>query len=233
MTSTSASDRPIALLHGIGGTADGTWRHNGWMDLIADAGREAIGIDLLGHGNAPKPTDPTAYTDMHRYVLETLPEGRVDAIGFSLGARVLLQAAAEAPDRFGRLVVSGVGRNLFERDVERHAQIAAAIRGEGDTTDPFVRYFTDLAADPDTDRAALQALIDAPSDVFTAQSLATVTMPVLVVLGDGDFAGPADPLLEALPDATLVSLRNTDHFATPRSMACIDAALGFLDALPF
>lgn len=233
MTTNDGSARPIALLHGIGGSADGTWRHNGWMDLIADAQREPLGIDLLGHGQAPKPTDPAAYIDMHRHVLDALPAEPVDAIGFSLGARVLLQAAAEAPERFGKIVVTGVGRNLFERDTARHAQIAAAIRGEGDPTDPFIRYFADLANDPDTDRGALQALIEAPGDVFTAAFLAPVAMPVLVVLGDGDFAGPATPLVEALADSTFVELRNTDHFATPRSMACIDAALGFLDALPF
>jgi len=233
MTSSDNPAAPIALLHGIGGTADGTWRHNGWMDLIADAGREAIGIDLLGHGTAAKPTDPAAYANMQQHVLDALPAHPVDAIGFSLGARVLLEAAIDSPERFGKLVVTGVGRNLFERDVERHAQIAAAIRGEGDPTDPFTRYFADLANDPDTDREALQALIEAPGDVLTAERLTPVTMPVLVVLGDGDFAGPADPLVEALPNATFVELRNTDHFATPRSMACIDAALGFLDALPF
>lgn len=233
MTSSDTATRPIALLHGIGGTADTTWRHNGWMDLIGDAGREPIGIDLLGHGTAAKPTDPAAYTAMHQHVLDALPQSPVDAIGFSLGSRVLLEAAIQAPERFAKLVVTGVGRNLFERDSERHAQIAAAIRGEGDPTDPFTRYFADLANDPDTDAQALQALIEAPGEVLTAERLAPVTMPVLVVLGDNDFAGPADPLVEALPDATFVELRNTDHFATPRSMGCIDAALGFLDALPF
>jgi hypothetical protein len=52
------------------------------------------------------------------------------------------------------------------------------------------------------------------------------------VLGDKDFAGPADPLMAALPNARLVTLRNTDHFATPGSFAFIDAALEFLGALP-
>jgi hypothetical protein len=53
---------------------------------------------------------------------------------------------------------------------------------------------------------------------------------VLVVLGDKDFAGPADPLVDALPDARLVTLRNVDHFATPKDFGFIDAALDFLGA---
>jgi pimeloyl-ACP methyl ester carboxylesterase len=60
--------------------------------------------------------------------------------------------------------------------------------------------------------------------------LAKVTVPVLVVLGDKDFAGPADPLVDALPDARLVTLRNVDHFATPKDFGFIDAALDFLGA---
>jgi hypothetical protein len=52
------------------------------------------------------------------------------------------------------------------------------------------------------------------------------------VLGDNDFAGPADPLMEALPNATLVKLPRTDHFATTESFAAIDAVLEFLDAIP-
>ncbi|MDP1820564.1 MAG: hypothetical protein Q8K58_11845, partial [Acidimicrobiales bacterium] len=57
-----------------------------------------------------------------------------------------------------------------------------------------------------------------------------VEVPVLVVLGDQDFAGPGEPLVEALPNARLVSLRNVDHFATPKDFGCIDAALDFLEA---
>jgi pimeloyl-ACP methyl ester carboxylesterase len=55
---------------------------------------------------------------------------------------------------------------------------------------------------------------------------------VLVVLGDRDFVGPPDPLVEALPDPTLLTLRGADHFVTPRDVRFIDAALAFVDAVP-
>ena len=210
-----------------------TWQHNGWMDLIADAGRPALGIDLLGHGNAPKPHDPEAYRDMHRHVLEQLPPEPVDAIGFSLGAKTLLQCAIEAPERFSRLVLTGVGANLFEVRTEQHDKIASAIRGEADATDPFSRYFTDLANDPDGDVDALRALLGSPGERLTADKVATLTMPVLVLLGDNDFAGPAHPLVDALPNATFSELKRCDHFATPRSMQCLEEALAFVDAAPF
>lgn len=230
--SETPKDRPIVLVHGLGGSAADTWQGNGWMDLIGDAGRPTIGIDLLGHGTADKPHEPGAYAEMHRHVLDALPDEPVDAIGFSLGAITLLRCAAEAPERFARLVLTGVGANVFE-DRGHHEQIVAAIDGHGDPADPFTRYFADLANNPDSDAEALRALIHSPAERLTPADLAPVTMPVLVLLGDGDFAGPADPLVEALADARFTELRRCDHFATPRSMQCLDEALGFLDALPF
>jgi hypothetical protein len=55
---------------------------------------------------------------------------------------------------------------------------------------------------------------------------------VLVVLGERDFVGPADPLVERLTGAevTLRILPRTDHAATPKSFDFIDAALAFLGA---
>ena len=230
---TTPSDRPVVLVHGLGGSAAMTWQHNGWMDLIQDAGRPALGIDLLGHGSAPKPHDPSAYADIHQHVLDALPSEPVDAIGFSLGSRVLLECAIAAPERFARLVLSGVGANLFEQRSEHHGKIAAAIEGNADPTDPFSRYFTDLANDPDGDGEALKALLKAPMSKLTADRLGPVQMPVLVALGDGDFAGPADPLVDALANASFCELRRCDHFATPRSMQFIEEALAFVDAAPF
>jgi pimeloyl-ACP methyl ester carboxylesterase len=65
---------------------------------------------------------------------------------------------------------------------------------------------------------------------LTDEALARITCPVLVVLGDQDFAGPADPLLERLPHARLVTLRGVDHFATPKNFGFIDAVLEFLES---
>lgn len=226
-------NRPVVLVHGLGGSAATTWQHNGWMDLIADAGRPVLGVDLLGHGTAPKPHDPEAYRSMHQHVLDALPDEPVDAIGFSLGSRVLLECAIHAPERFSRLVLTGVGANLLEERTEHHQKIAAAIEGKADPTDPFSRYFTDLTTDPAADAQALRALLRSDGERLTVERLAAVTMPVLVLLGDKDFAGPAAPLVDALADVRFVELRNCDHFATPRSMQCIEEALAFVDAAPF
>ncbi len=223
----------MLLVHGWGGSFEATWQRSGFTELLADAGRPVIGVDLLGHGEAPKPHDPAEYVDLTARVEEVLPDAPVDAVAFSLGALTTLRLATRAPERFRRIVVAGIGRNVFERDDEQRERILAGVEGRAEPDDNLARLFGQYATQPGNDAAALAAVLRRVDDApLTAESLAAVTCPVLVVLGDRDFAGPGDALVEALPDARLVSLRNVDHFATPESFGFIDAALEFLDAVP-
>jgi pimeloyl-ACP methyl ester carboxylesterase len=229
----AADAPPIVLVHGWGGSFQTTWHQSGFTELLKEADREVIGVDLLGHGDAPKPHDPAEYADMTTRIVDVLPDRPVDVVGFSLGAITTLRLATRRPELFNRIVLSGVGRNLFERDVERGKRILAGVEGTGDPDDNEARLFGQYATQPGNDREALAAVMRRPDEgVFTPEDLAVVTCPVLVVIGDRDFAGPADTLVEALPDSKLVVLRNTDHFATPESFGFIDAVLGFLEAVP-
>ena len=217
---------PVVLLHGFATSSARTWWETGWLDLLTDAGRQTVPIDILGHGNAEKPHEPAAYANLEGYVAERLPVGPVDAVGFSLGARLLLGLAIAQPERFRRIVTLGVGRNLFERggsDV-----IVEAIRAGDAPDNPAAAYFARLAAHPENDRDALVACLQAPMRLLTADELGRVTASVLVVIGESDFCGPADPLVNALPDARLVTLPRTDHFSTPKDFIAMDAALKFL-----
>jgi pimeloyl-ACP methyl ester carboxylesterase len=224
---------PVVLVHGWGGSFATTWERSGFTALLADAGRDVIGVDLLGHGTAPKPHDPTAYGDLTERVVAALPDGPVDAIGFSLGALTLLRTAIADPARFAHLVLAGIGRNVFEPDEEATARILAGLDGTAPPDDNLARLFGQYAGSEGNDIDALAAVLRRPAPrPVTVADLATVSCPVLVVLGDHDFAQPGDGLVDALPDARGVTLRNTDHFATPESFAFIDAALGFLDAVP-
>lgn len=223
---------PVMLVHGWGGSFDRTWRSSGFTDLLADAGRDVIGVDLLGHGTAPKPHEPEAYADLTERVLEAMPAEPVDAVGFSLGAITLLRIAVVQPQRFRRLVLAGIGGTLFDDDRGTRA-IIAALEGTGDPDDNIGRLFSQYAHQPDNDLAALTAVMRRPrGPQFTPELVARATCQTLVIIGDRDFAGPGDPLVAALPNARLQVLRNVDHFATPESFGFIDAALEFLDAVP-
>jgi pimeloyl-ACP methyl ester carboxylesterase len=222
-------DQPaVVLVHGFGTSAARTWGDNGWLDLVGDMGRTVIAPDLLGHGSSPKPHEPEAYAQMVPLLADALPDEPVDAVGFSLGGRTLLQIAMDNPGRFRRLVVAGVGANLLRSG--NSTVIRDALRGQGDRENPVVRYFASLADEPGSDPLALAALLEHHEGPFTPEQLANVTCPTLVVLGDRDFAGPPEPLVDALPDARLVVLPRTDHFATPKDFRFLDAALDFISS---
>ena len=227
---------PIVLVHGWGGSFTTTWERSGFTALLADAGRTVIGVDLLGHGSAPKPHDSDAYADLGTRVVESIDAaggGPVDAVGFSLGALTLLRLATGRPGTFRRLVLAGIGRNVFEHDPEQTARIVAAIEGGGESDDNRARLFAQYATQPGNDPIALAAIMKRSAATrLTDDELAAVDCPVLVAVGDGDFVLPADRLVSALPDVRLVTLRRTDHFATPESFDFIDATLEFLDAIP-
>lgn len=224
---------PVVLVHGWGGSFATTWQSTGFTHLLADAGRPVIGIDLLGHGTAPKPHDPQDYADMTARVLEAMPDEPVDAIGFSLGAVTLLRIACRQPQRFRKLVLAGIGATLFDDDTSGAERIIAALEGNAPADDNIARLFSNYAHEPQNDLVALTAVMKRPrGEPFTPQSVGAATCPTLVVIGDRDFAGPGEPLAEALPHGSLVTLRNVDHFATPESFGFIDAALEFIDAVP-
>lgn len=223
---------PVVLVHGWGGSFSTTWQDNGFAELLRDAGREVIGVDLLGHGAAPKPHDPEAYDDLTSRVVDVLPDEPADAIGFSLGAITLLHLAVQQPHRFNRLVLAGIGKSLFDTDDSRRQRIIAALQGRGDPDDNLSRMFVQYATQPGNDIAALTAVMRRRNTPMQPDMLAVVTCPTLVVIGDRDFAGPGEPLADALPNATLRTLRNVDHFATTEAFSFIDATLDFLDAVP-
>jgi len=227
------SSPPVVCVHGFGTSYNSTWVTNGWTALLEDAGREVIGVDMLGHGSAAKPTEPSAYENLEEDVLSYFPDAPVDAIGFSMGAAVLLHLASNAPERFNRLVVSGVGRNLFERDQNFRDAIAKAVE-TGSAENPELRYFAQLPEAPDANREALAAFMRRKnSPVFSTDTLANLTTPTLIVVGDKDFVYPPDQLVASLSDVKLVTLSGVDHFATPKNFGFINAALDFLDAQPF
>ena len=218
---------PVVLVHGFASSFQHGWAEDGWPDLLADEGREVIGQDLPGHGTADKPHDTAAYDGMEDHVLASFGDHpKVDAIGFSMGARILLTIASDHPERFGRLVVMGVGSNLF-RNEPGHA-LADAVEHGAPPDQIGLRVFEKMAADPRNDRKALAAVMRRTPPPLDAARLGRISCPVLVILGDKDFTAPADPLVAALPDVEFVGLAGVDHFATPKDFKAIDASLRFL-----
>jgi pimeloyl-ACP methyl ester carboxylesterase len=222
----------ILLAHGFSSSAESSWARNGWLDVLADTGRQLIAPDLLGHGQAPKPHDPEAYDAMEDLVrAEIASVGPVDAVGFSMGARLVLVLEASLPGTFGRIVVGGIGANLFVTTQSTEMADALAGTSATETLDPMARAFVTVAHQPPNDPLALAACIRRKQPPLGTAELARIACPVLVVVGDKDvLAMPPDQLMAALPNADLVIVKGADHLGTMKNFGFLDAALDFLGA---
>ena len=85
--------KPLLLVHGIGGS----WRS--WelvLDQLALGGREVIAIDLPGHGATPPLAGEVSIRTLADALTEYLTEKNllgIDAVGSSMGARLVLELA--------------------------------------------------------------------------------------------------------------------------------------------
>ena len=94
---------------------------------------------------------------------------------FSLGALTLLRLALRAPERFSRLVLAGIGRNVFDRDVSGAHRIAEGLEAvrngaELGSLDQMVRLFVQYAQQPGNDLDALAAIMSRPPGRTTRAS---------------------------------------------------------------
>jgi pimeloyl-ACP methyl ester carboxylesterase len=222
----------VVLVHGWGGSFASTWESTGFTLLLEEEGLNVIGVDLLGHGTAPKPHDPAAYGDLGERVRDVLPDRPVAAIGFSMGALTLLRLAMQHPDRFAGLLLAGIGGNILTPDPHGHSAVLTALEAPADALAELptaTRVFRQYAEQPGNDLAALTAVMRRPPGVpFTDEALAAVSCPVHIVIGDRDNGYPAEPLAGKFDRASVTTLRNVDHFATTEAFGFVDAALKFL-----
>lgn len=84
--------KPLLLIHGIGGS----WRS--WQTILDDLAleRSVIAVDLPGHGDTPPLGGETTIAALADSVTEFLSENDltgVDAVGSSMGARLVLELA--------------------------------------------------------------------------------------------------------------------------------------------
>ena len=222
---------PVALVHGWGSTAERTWPDSGLTGGLAATGRAVLRLPLPGHrpGASRRPEDYARIdTDLETGLSDQAPHGSVDAVGFSLGGKLLLRIASRRPDRFRRLAVLGVGANLFA--IEAGAAVSTALRngpppGAGHDFVSVVREAQSCGVPAE----ALAAVITRPPSLLRPEDLAALTLPVLLVVGDDDtIAGDPAPVAAALPDARLVRVPGLAHAETPFDVRVHDLVLEHL-----
>ena len=219
------------MVHGWGGSHQETWQNTGIEQLVNDAGTTVIGVDLLGHGTSEKSHDPNSYADISAPIRKAIGARTtgVDAIGFSLGAIALLDAAMHNPKYFRKLMLVGVGNGLLEpHKSDETDRIIAGIDGTASAEDVLARQFGNYAKRSDNDPLALRAALLRPrKEPFSEAELKSIDAEIVLAVGDRDFVLPADRLAKAFNRCQFVSLKNCDHFASTENFTFIDTLLGF------
>ena len=235
----------ILLAHGFATNRDENWRRLGWYGAFERKGWRVIAMDMRGHGQSGKPHDAAAYAGGELIadligLLDHLGLGRVDLLGYSMGARLSLQIALEHADRIGNLIVGGVGGRMFEpppADAPKMT-MAEAMRSEDPESiaDATMKGFRIFAEQQGEDRQALAAFTEGRGGAtFDKDDLARIAAPTLVVAGARDqLAGDPQTLAAAIPGARAVTLPACDHFsAIPHALfkaAVFDFLEGWMEA---
>lgn len=228
---------PVVLVHGFASSVRGNWRGPGIIDALVAAGRRVVALDCRGHGASGKPHDPESYsgsrmTDDVIAVMDHEGIERSDLMGYSMGGFIAASLLVRQPERFGRVILAGVGDTLATgggRGRRGSEAIANALESEtrGGINDARARAFRSFAEQQGNDMAALAA-IQRSTREFDRAKLAEVRNAVMVLIGEGDvLVGPADALAAAIPGARLVKVPG-DHLTAVVKPEFREAIVGWL-----
>ncbi len=222
---------PVVLVHGFASDYELNWVGTRWQQTLTEAGYRVVGLDCRGHGGSEKPHDPAAYAlalmaaDVRR-LLDHLDIRVAHYLGYSMGARIGVQAMLDFSNRLGRVVLGGIG---WGGAFHAAPEIARMLGGEPSSS-PVAKTFYDFArARPSNDLEALAACILGPQPDPDPVRLTGITNPVLVVVGDrDDLTVQVDRLIESMPTARLVTVAGGNHMSAVPAKEFKQAALEFL-----
>lgn len=249
------ADAPtMLLLHGFTGSG------RNWEELASKLrGWQIVAPDLPGHGGteAPAGAMPVVAKDLVS-LLDALSIDQALVIGYSMGGRLALHLAVEAPERVRGLVVIGATPGLADaeaRDARLAADEALAKQIESDF-DGFVRDWEALplfasqramapesqerireirrSHSPDALAKALRLLGTGAQPPLQAR-MSGLRMPVLWVVGEYDakfraIAQAVQPLLPAARFAILPYAGHAVHLERPSAFKTL--LLSFAEKLP-
>jgi len=134
-------------------------------------------------------------------------------MGYSMGARIAAFFALEHPKRVRAMILGGLGIRLVE-GVGLPESIADALEAPSlaDVTDPQGRVFRAFAEQTKSDLRALAACIRGSRQTLAREQAKSLSMPVLVAVGEKDtVAGSGPELAVLMPHAQALDIPGRDH----------------------
>jgi 2-succinyl-6-hydroxy-2,4-cyclohexadiene-1-carboxylate synthase len=245
----------LLLLHGF--TRDA----RAWEPVLpCFDGYRTVRVDLIGHGRSDSPADPARYTMTHAVedliaLLHHLEIERTALLGYSLGGRVALQLALEAPELLWALVCESASPGIEDpaaraARIESDEALAVSLQEEG--IEAFVERWQAqslFASQPRLPAAVLEEQrrqrlenstlglanslrgMGAGAQEFLLPRLHEIDLPALFVAGalDQRYAALAPKMAAEVPGAEcriIEGAGHTTHLEQPEAFAA--AVTGFL-----
>ena len=243
--------RPVVFVHGFGCGI------RSWDPQVSAFARthRVIAYDVRGHGLSEAPptaaaySQPTSVEDL-RQLLAALKVRRTAVVGLSMGGNIALNFALAHPTQVSALVVADTGAGsdghgewvatthafataLDTGGTEAFADMAMASPlfapycAKGPSAQRFIRACLMTHRARGVAHTAREVLAKRPRIYELAPRLATLRVPTLLIVGDGD-----DPCLKihdfmarTIPGARSIVLRDTGHLSNLESPAAFNAAV--------
>ena len=247
----------LFLLHGFTGSS-ATWTPH----LVALQAFTTVRVDFLGHGRSDAPADVRRYgmeacVDDLLAIQDHLGIRRCAVVGYSMGGRVAMRVALQAPERLWALVLESASPGIADpadrrARVRQDAKLAAQIRKDGVAA--FADYWQSLSLFasqsrlPESTRQALRnqrlqhtanGLANSLQGLGAGQQepvlerLRGLHVPVLLLAGalDDKYCGLANDMAALLPCSRVRIVPDAGHAVHLEQPAAFDDAVrGFLQA---
>jgi pimeloyl-ACP methyl ester carboxylesterase len=237
---------PVLLIHGFATNARLQWMVSGVFKALAKDHR-VIAMDVRGHGDSGKPSDPKKYgTEMVEdavRLLDHLKIGKAHVVGYSMGALITGKLLGTHPDRLLTATLGGTG--IFPEGVtlppnlEKLAQSLEKGKGMGSIlmtmTPPgkakpsagTIRSANRLVGD---NGKALAAVVRSWTTLGVSRDqLEANKVPTLALIGTADpFKEGFDFMKECMSNLKIVTLDGATHLNAPSNPKFVRSLLSFL-----